>query len=100
MHAMIVQKMICVLVCCSLLLGFVVGARAASVADAAAAEQTARHSSRRKRRRGTVKKMSDRKQGAVGSLAAGTWGGQHIRLSVRADGAAVEFDCAHGTIDG
>lgn len=30
----------------------------------------------------------------------GEWGGPHVRLSVRVDGASVEFDCAHGTIDG
>jgi hypothetical protein len=34
-----------------------------------------------------------------GRLAAGTWGGPHIRLDVADDAtAAVEFDCAHGTI--
>ncbi|SRR6266545_616131 len=32
-------------------------------------------------------------------LAAGVWGGQHIRLDVADDGtAAAELDCAHGTI--
>jgi hypothetical protein len=29
----------------------------------------------------------------------GTWGGQHIALEVTADGARVEYDCAHGTVD-
>ena len=33
-------------------------------------------------------------------VGAGTWGGQHIRMEV-ADGAAtIEYDCAHGTING
>ena len=33
-----------------------------------------------------------------GRLAAGAWGGPHIRLDVAADGtAAVELDCAHGS---
>lgn len=32
-------------------------------------------------------------------LAAGVWGGPHIRLDVAEDAtAAVEFDCAHGTL--
>jgi hypothetical protein len=32
-----------------------------------------------------------------GRLAAGVWGGPHIRLDVAEDGtAAVELDCAHG----
>lgn len=36
-----------------------------------------------------------------GRLAAGAWGGPHIRLDVAADGtAAVELDCAHGTTAG
>jgi len=30
----------------------------------------------------------------------GTWGGQHVRLEVTAEGAQVEFDCAHGRING
>lgn len=32
-------------------------------------------------------------------LAAGVWGGQHIRLEVTDGGAQIEYDCAHGTID-
>ena len=31
-------------------------------------------------------------------LAQGLWGGQHIGLEVKADGANVEYDCAHGVI--
>jgi hypothetical protein len=30
----------------------------------------------------------------------GTWGGPHIQLVATADGAALEYDCAHGSIDG
>lgn len=34
-----------------------------------------------------------------GRLKAGSWGGPHIRLDVAEDGtAAVELDCAHGTV--
>jgi hypothetical protein len=29
----------------------------------------------------------------------GDWGGQHVRLSVTAVGAAIEFDCAHVSLD-
>ena len=29
----------------------------------------------------------------------GMWGGAGIRLDVSADGAIIEYDCAHGTID-
>lgn len=32
-------------------------------------------------------------------VPAGTWGGMHVRLTVTANGAEVEFDCAHGSID-
>jgi len=31
-------------------------------------------------------------------LAAGVWGGQHIRAEVTESGADIEFDCAHGAI--
>lgn len=30
----------------------------------------------------------------------GVWGGAHIRFEVTESGAAIEYDCAHGTIDG
>jgi hypothetical protein len=33
-------------------------------------------------------------------VAAGMWGGEHVRLEVSGDGAEVEFDCAHGRIKG
>lgn len=42
---------------------------------------------------------------AVGSqkmqrIATGVWGGQHIRIEVGEKSATVEYDCAHGVIDG
>jgi hypothetical protein len=33
-----------------------------------------------------------------GALAPGSWGGEHIRLTVTVAGAALEFDCAHASI--
>ncbi|HEX4441645.1 MAG TPA: hypothetical protein VH854_16340 [Thermoanaerobaculia bacterium] len=33
-------------------------------------------------------------------LDPGNWGGVHVGLEVTASGARLEFDCAHGTIDG
>ena len=36
----------------------------------------------------------------AGRVEAGTWGGQHIQLTVRADGAGIEYDCANGTVTG
>ena len=30
----------------------------------------------------------------------GEWGGEHISLTVSQTGSVVEYDCAHGTIDG
>jgi hypothetical protein len=30
----------------------------------------------------------------------GGWGGAHIALAADSDGATVEYDCGHGTIDG
>jgi hypothetical protein len=36
----------------------------------------------------------------AGTLAVGTWGGQHIALEVTSTGATYDLDCAHGTIEG
>jgi hypothetical protein len=33
------------------------------------------------------------------NVTTGTWGGDRIRLEVTEDGAKVEYDCGHGTID-
>ena len=33
-------------------------------------------------------------------LAQGDWGGPHIRLTVADSSATIEYDCAHGQIDG
>lgn len=33
-------------------------------------------------------------------VPAGTWGGLHVGMVVAADGATLEFDCAHGRIEG
>ena len=33
-------------------------------------------------------------------LAAGTWGGQHLRMEVTDGSATLEYDCANGTIAG
>ena len=33
-------------------------------------------------------------------LPSGVWGGQHVQMTVKDTGAAVVFDCAHGTVDG
>jgi hypothetical protein len=32
------------------------------------------------------------------TLPAGTWGGDHVSLSITSEGATIEFDCAHGTL--
>ena len=34
------------------------------------------------------------------SVALGTWGGQHIRMIVTANGATIEYDCAQGSVAG
>ena len=33
-------------------------------------------------------------------LAQGTWGGTHLTVTVGESSATIEFDCAHGQIDG
>jgi len=33
-------------------------------------------------------------------ISTGVWGGQHISMKVGAKSATIEYDCAHGMIDG
>lgn len=33
-------------------------------------------------------------------IETGVWGGQHISIDVGAESATIEYDCAHGTIEG
>jgi hypothetical protein len=33
-------------------------------------------------------------------ITSGIWGGEHIQLEVSSNSATVEFDCAHGSIEG
>ena len=37
---------------------------------------------------------------APDTLTPGVWGGTHIRFEVTETGASVEYDCAHGTVEG
>ena len=39
-------------------------------------------------------------KGAGGALLPGVWGGKHIRFEVNEGGAAIEYDCAHATVEG
>lgn len=33
-------------------------------------------------------------------ILTGTWGGPHVSLEITGEPARIEYDCAHGTIDG
>ena len=65
---------------------------ALALALPAGAAQRGRTGRARKAAPAAVKKMN--------RLQTGLWGGQHVRLDVTARGARVEFDCAHGTLEG
>ena len=45
-----------------------------------------------------VKKTVRRR--APDTLMPGMWGGRHIRFEVTENGANIEYDCAHGTVEG
>ncbi len=49
--------------------------------------------------RGKVDDQRTRSGINMQSVPIGMWGGDHIRLAVTAEGAEVEYDCAHGSID-
>jgi len=37
--------------------------------------------------------------GASKPIRAGVWGGQHVALTITAEGGSIELDCARGTLD-
>ena len=37
---------------------------------------------------------------APDTLTPGVWGGEHIRFEVTEGGANIDYDCAHGTVEG
>lgn len=52
-------------------------------------------------RRAPMSQRSGPRQRRAGeALVAGVWGGEHIRFEVTERGANVEYDCAHGTVEG
>jgi hypothetical protein len=52
------------------------------------------------RRTPMSQRSGPRRRRAGDALAAGVWGGEHIRFEVTEHGANVEYDCAHGTVEG
>lgn len=71
---------------------------AALPADARAAAHASKPLARRSAMtQGRTKKARRR---APDALMPGMWGGKHIRLDVTETGARVEYDCAHGTVEG
>ena len=44
-------------------------------------------------------KMFTTRAGESESVTPGMWGGDHIRMQVTEDGARIEYDCAHSSID-
>ncbi|HVF67075.1 MAG TPA: hypothetical protein VM914_05410 [Pyrinomonadaceae bacterium] len=57
------------------------------------ASGTSKPSSVQRRRRSRRLRMAD-------ALLPGVWGGQHIRVDVTENGARVELDCAHASVEG
>ncbi len=41
-----------------------------------------------------------RRRRAGDALLPGVWGGRHVRFEVTEAGARIEYDCAHGTVEG
>lgn len=53
------------------------------------------------RRAATTQRPAKRaRRRAPDALLPGVWGGEHIRFEVTEAGARVEYDCAHGTVEG
>lgn len=45
-----------------------------------------------------VSKAATSQQGQEASPTPDVWGGHHVRMKVTPQGAALEFDCAHGSV--
>lgn len=43
--------------------------------------------------------MAQPPRGNATQLPTGMWGGQHIGMDVTGNGATIEYDCAHGSIN-
>jgi hypothetical protein len=97
------MRRVWVLACCAVLLvvsgpALVSGAGAPPGRTRFEPEPRADATQRRRRtRRKAKKKMSEHAE--AGRVAEGLWGGSHLRLNVRGDGATLDFDCAHGEIN-
>jgi hypothetical protein len=63
----------------------------------AAAHNLKTHARRPAMTQGRTKKVRRR---APDALIPGVWGGEHIQFTVTETGARVEYDCAHGTVEG
>lgn len=50
--------------------------------------------------RGAPTTQGGGKRRAPDTLMPGVWGGEHVRFEVTEGGAKVEYDCAHGTVEG
>lgn len=85
-----------VVACCLMLLNALGASGAAAYVPRVEGAAHAETAQRRRARRGAKKKMSERAK--EGRVAEGMWGGLHLRVSVSADAAQLEFDCAHGEI--
>jgi hypothetical protein len=48
-------------------------------------------------RRSAPRSLAPRQSVAAGLI--GTWGGEHVRITVGASSSLLEYDCAHGSID-
>ena len=57
-------------------------------------------SAQRRRRRRRRRRRSRERSLRLDSLTPGMWGGDHVRLEVTEGGATVDFDCAHGRVEG
>src|SRR5215210_5295513 len=87
--------------CCAALLvapGPATGKGAGVAASAPRFESGARTDAAQRRRTRRVAKRRATVRVKEGRVAEGLWGGMHVRMSVRADGAYLEFDCARGQI--
>ncbi len=81
-------------------LAFAVSAAGSQTTRATVASRSASFDARTSNASSTQRRRRTRRLRKADELLPGVWGGQHIRFEVTDDGARIDLDCAHGSLDG
>jgi len=81
-------------------LAFAVSAAGSQTTRASFASGSASSDARTSNASSTQRRRRARRLRKADELLPGVWGGQHIRLEVTGEGARIDLDCAHASVEG